>query len=275
MKTGDGDNGLLFITLADLPPVPKAFPKVDCADVTLWTKHSYCDLVRIQDQQAGATDGNSSASRKQGHQRGKQSHLYLQNKDGSLVSVAKVSEMSVEIRSVWETLARRKIAPKTFGKISSEAWEFLACVILPKFKFLLYCDDSQWKLKEWCKQNYSSWTHNRGIRPPPAKKTETVDNILNNSKLLQMNTPASLDDNSFADNSESTGGRDNTGEDTDDEDNDEDEDAPCSPSRQQVCDIFFVICHCQHRHMCTGHRASGKYTCQFSHNGSLVSTPLI
>lgn len=51
---------------------------------------------------------------------------------------------------------------------------------------LLYCNNGHWKLKEWCKQNYSSWTHNNGIQ----LVKESVKDMLNNSKLLCMETPA-------------------------------------------------------------------------------------
>ncbi|KAN0134644.1 hypothetical protein V8E53_007429 [Lactarius tabidus] len=73
----------------------------------------------------------------------------------------------------------------------SEALEFLWHSVLPvpELEFLLYCDDGHWKLKERCKQNYSSWARNHGIRLPA--KTESIDNVLNNTKLLCMDTPAS------------------------------------------------------------------------------------
>jgi len=73
--------------------------------------------------------------------------------------------MSTEVQMAWQSLHKQKMAPKMFSKISMEAWEFIAHSILPnpKLEFLLYCDDRQWKLKEWCKQNYSSWTCNQGL----------------------------------------------------------------------------------------------------------------
>src|ERR1700691_4066222 len=160
----------MFVTLADLPSTPKPFPKVDCPDVTLWTACDYCDFLKTLAQEAGGTDGNSSGSAsdeqtdQHSEKKKKKTHPYLQYKDRSLVSATDLSKMSMKVRSVWETLKKRRLAPKTFGKMTSKAWEFLACAVLtiPKFEFLLYCDDGHWKLKEWCKQNYSSWTRNRG-----------------------------------------------------------------------------------------------------------------
>ena len=137
----------------------------------------------------GPTDGDSSSSQKKPCRK----PVYLQNKDGTTVSGSVLHEMSSKVQLVWVSLQRRKMAPQTFGMISSEAWEFLARAVLPlqEFEFLLYCNNGQWKLKEWCKDNYSSWTRNHGLRPPPVKKIENMDdNILNNPKLLQMESPS-------------------------------------------------------------------------------------
>ena len=150
--------------------------------------------------------------------------------------------MSAKVRSVWETLKKRGMALKTFGKISSEAWEFIARVVLPlpEYEFLLYCKDGEWKLWEWCKNNYSSWTHNCGIRAPPvaARKTKDADSILNGSKLLRMETPDSEGDN-IVDNSVDNIRSNTGGEDLDEDDNDDKEDdneeMPSPPKRQTVC----------------------------------------
>ena len=152
--------------------------------------------------------------------------------------------MSRKIRSVWESLAKRGMAPPTFGRLSSEAWEFLARVVLPlpEFEFLLCCHDAQWKLKEWCKNNYSSWTHNRGMRPPPTKKIEDIDDVLNNSKLLRMDSP---DAGGAVTSGSTTTGDDSDDEDGNDLDNKSDHDAidEATPSStgQKVCQIFIVL----------------------------------
>ena len=148
MKLGTEDNSLMFLTLADLPSKPKPFPKTEFAGVTLWSKDEYREWQKTENTKAGATDGSSITHDKKGRRRCKQSmeesaHSYLQNKDGTLVS--DLSNMSSKIWSVWESLERHRMAPQTFGKISSEAWEFIARVVLPlpEFEFLLYYSDSE------------------------------------------------------------------------------------------------------------------------------------
>jgi hypothetical protein len=239
MKTGSRYNSLMFITLADLPPKPKPFPKVECTNIMLWSKSEHRDWLKTQNKNAGATDGNSSTSKKKGRCRCKQSpeesaHPYLWNEDGTLV--ANLSDMSSKICEVWESLERRRMAPKTFGKISSEAWEFIARVALPllEFEFLLYCSDGEWKLKEWCKTNYSLWTCNHSLRQLQAKKTENVEDILNSSKLLRMDTP---EGELSADNLGSKTGSEDSKEEDDDDSSSEDKDDKMAPSpvRQQVC----------------------------------------
>ena len=220
MKAGSSDNSLLFITLADLPPIPKPFPKVECPGVTIWSMDDYKTFVKDEKKKkkAGATNGNPSTSkpRRRRQSEDESPHPYLQNKDGTLI--ADLTDMSNKIRQAWESLKKCGMAPKTFGKISSEAWEFLARAILPisNLEFLLYCTDGQWKLREWCKHNYSSWTRNSGIRSPPVKKAENIDNILDNSKLLRMDTPSDLDVSA-------DGARPTSGSDDDDEDEDADD----------------------------------------------------
>ena len=242
MKSGNDDNSLMFITLADLPSKPKPFPKTECASVTLWSKEEYREWLKTENKKTGATDGNSLTYETKGRRRRKQSseesaHPYLQNKDGTLV--ADLSDMSSKIRSVWESLDRRGMAPQTFGKISSEAWEFIARVVLPlpEFEFLLYCSDGEWKRKEWCKTNYSSWTRNHGLRQPQAKKTENVEDVFNSSKLLRMDTPVGELPADII--RSSNGSQDNEEEDDDDDSSsevqdDDDKMAP-PPARQPVC----------------------------------------
>ena len=168
MKLGTEDDSLMFLTLADLPSKPKPFLKTECAGITLWSKDEYREWQKTENTKAGATNGSSITRNKKGQHCHKQpmeesAHPYLQNKDGTLVS--DLSNMSSKIWSVWESLERHRMVPQTFGKTSSKAWEFIARVVLPlpEFEFLLYCSDSEWKLKEWCKVNYSSWTRNHGL----------------------------------------------------------------------------------------------------------------
>ena len=243
MKSGNEDNSLMFLTLADLPSKPKPFPKTECASVTLWSKDDFREWQKTENKKVGATEGNSLTYEPKGRRRRKQSseesaHPYLQNKDGTLV--ADLSDMSSKIRSVWESLDRRGMAPQTFGKISSEAWEFIARMVLPlpEFQFLLYCSDGEWKLKEWCKTNYSSWTRNHGLRQPQAKKTETVDDILNSAKLLRMETPVEeLNADVIRSKNRSQDNEEDNGDDSSSDDQDDDDETPPPPphTRLPVC----------------------------------------
>ena len=187
-------------------------------------------------------------------------HPYLQNKDGMLI--ADLTEMSNKICQAWESLKKCGMVPKTFGKILSEAWEFLACTVLPNsnLEFLLYCTDGQWKLREWCKHNYYSWTRNSGIRTPLVKKAESIDSILNDSKLLRMDTPLDLDVS--ADSARPMSGSDDDKEyedvddksdradmdedkdKDDDEDEDEEEEIAPSPPRQKVRSLSLLSGPC-------------------------------
>ena len=91
MKSGSGDNSLMFLTLADLLSKPKPFPKIECAGVTLWTKDEYREWLKTENKKVGATDGNLLTYEMKGCCCRKQSsdesaHSYLQNKDGTLVA---------------------------------------------------------------------------------------------------------------------------------------------------------------------------------------------
>ena len=246
MKSGTEDNSLMFLTLGDLPSKPKPFPRTECAGVTLWSKNEYREWQKIENTKAGATDGSSITCEKKGRRRRKQSteesaHPYLQNKDGTLVS--DLSDMSSKIWSVWESLERHRMAPQTFGKISSEAWEFIARVILllPEFEFLLYCSDGEWKLKEWCKVNYSSWTRNHGLRQPQTKKSESVDDILDCSNLLRMDTPE--DELKAVNNGSKIGIEDSERENNDDNSSDDEDDEDEMPPPL----VIQQVCHTIHR----------------------------
>jgi hypothetical protein len=108
MKAGHGNtNGLLVVALADLPPAPKPFPKIDCPKVTLWTNAEFCKFIMAKNQKAGATDGDSSTSESGAHHRCKKGHPYLQNKDCSLVTGDALGTLSSEVRAVWLSLDSR------------------------------------------------------------------------------------------------------------------------------------------------------------------------
>ena len=87
MKVDGTDNSLLFVTLADLPPIPKPIPQTECPDVTFWSKEDYRKFLKTQNQQAGATEGDKEgddADTEVGEEQGRRCHhLYLQNRDGT------------------------------------------------------------------------------------------------------------------------------------------------------------------------------------------------
>ena len=99
----------------------------------------------------------------------------------------------------------RDWAPPSFCRIWHEAWEFFASIVLneAELDFLLLCDDGKWKLREWSKQNYSSWAGNVGLREKNvgAKKgNATADekvavDALDHPDLIRMKTDKELESN--------------------------------------------------------------------------------
>jgi hypothetical protein len=242
--------------------VPKPFPKIDCPKVTLWSNADFHNFIKTKNQKAGETDRNSSTSGSGGRCCKKQGHPYLQNKDSSLVTGDALGTLSSEVRVVWLSLNGRGMAPTMFSKMSSEALEFLWRSVLPvpELEFLLYCDDGHWKLKEWCKQNYSSWARNHGIRLPA--KTESIDDVLNNTKLLHMDTPASHEGEVSADEMEEDS---NEKDDSEDSDSDDDDPPPATTSL-----IFLRIPPLPNADIYTG--AISEHILQICHKESLVSS---
>ena len=105
---------------------------------------------------------------------------------------------------------------------------------LPEFEFLRYCSDSEWKLKEWCKINYSLWTRNHGIQHSQVKKTENVEDVLNSSKLLRMDTPdGELNMDNIGSKHESEDSEEDNNDSGSEDEDDEAKTAPL-PVRQQV-----------------------------------------
>ena len=58
------------------------------------------------------------------------------------------------------------MAPQSFGQISMRAWEYYSSTMLADeaFEFLLFCDDGEWKLREWSTRSYPSWYRNKFIK---------------------------------------------------------------------------------------------------------------
>lgn len=97
MKSGQTTTGsLLVITLADLPPPPKPFPKIDCPEITFWTRPKYRNFIKKKKQGAGAMNGNSSTTETL-CRCCNWAHLYLQYKDGNLVMGDSLTSLSIEV----------------------------------------------------------------------------------------------------------------------------------------------------------------------------------
>ena len=115
--------------------------------------------------QRGETDGDATSARgneKHGRPRkgsdkdNKPTHFYLENADGVPVSEEQITEMSRKARMIWRSLDSDSMAPQTFGQISMQAWEYYSSTMLvdEAFEFLLFCDDGEWKLREWSTRSY-------------------------------------------------------------------------------------------------------------------------
>jgi hypothetical protein len=167
--------------------------------VTFWIKSDYTRAPTSADKGESSGDSGAPIARAKPGRPSKKAtpapgraNIYLQNKDGTMVNASQLGKLSVKARSVWEALLDKKMAPVSFCKMSCEAWDFYARSVLndPGLEFLLYCDDMQWKLREWSIQNYSSWTFNRGLRPRKADKDakNANSNILEDPALIKMKT---------------------------------------------------------------------------------------
>ena len=101
-------------------------------------------------------------------------HLYLEKEDGTPISVLELRAMSQKARSYWALLLEYDQAPKTWGKITSIAWEYYARSMLnePGLEYLRLCKDGQWKLHRWTHLNYSGWAKRHGVREGCAKQTQ-------------------------------------------------------------------------------------------------------
>jgi DNA-directed RNA polymerase delta subunit len=140
-------------------------------------------------------------------------------------------DLSQSSRRIWETLLSRNLTPPAVGKFTKHAWDYYARLILsnPKFDFLLLCDDSEWKLREWAQKNYSGWALLRGVRTKRKRNTkakQTSESILDDENLIQMDSD---NDNSDQATSKDMG---NDGDDSDD--NADEDDIPKDKSNNET-----------------------------------------
>jgi DNA-directed RNA polymerase delta subunit len=186
-KAGKGGSTIL----CDVPPAPPLDQKEDHPAVDYWYREEY---NRAEATQNGETNGDAATV----PPAGQSPHYYLQHHDGTPASKREIAALSFAARARWATLMEQGRAPKTFSKMSSSSWEYFSRTLLadPDYAFLRWCDDGEWKLREWSTQAYSSWTLTSGLRekkPKPHKpkteaKAEADNNIdkLDNPDLLRM-----------------------------------------------------------------------------------------
>jgi hypothetical protein len=206
-KNSDGGKRHLLL-FADTKPIPPPQKRVDYPDVTIWTKAEHIRACAKSDK--GESNGELTAPKpkaKPGRPRKEDqstgaSNIYLQNSDGTQINADQLKALSVTARVAWISLMERDWAPLTFCKMSYEAWEFFAGVMLndSDLEFLSFCDDGKWKLREWSKQNYSTWSGNVGLREKNVgkktnAKTEEKMNtgILDSPELIKMGSNNKLD----------------------------------------------------------------------------------
>jgi ketosteroid isomerase-like protein len=184
---------LATIRAGGLPDKPAPRKRTDCPTVRQWTRKEYrIAAVGRSNTQRGETDGNATSvpqkakrgrPRKTADKEDKTTHWYLQNSDGSIVSEAEIADMSRKARMLWRTLDEDGMAPQTFGQISMKAWEYFSRTMLADgaHEFLLFCDDGEWKLREWSTRSYPSWHRNRFSQ-------EDEDVTQDESKAILFNT---------------------------------------------------------------------------------------
>lgn len=189
------------LPFARIGPWPQLSTQEDKPGALYWFKEIF--LRTSKDQSKGETDGNAftiAQKNKVGRPRKstdddgvpieKHKHRYLEREDGTPISTLELRLLSQKARENWETLIDHGYAPKTWGQISSIAWEFYARSMLnePGLEFLRLCDDGQWKLREWTQLNYSGWAKRKGIREGriSVKKDAEDSNSLDDEDLIQM-----------------------------------------------------------------------------------------
>jgi hypothetical protein len=158
----------------------------DFGRIKFWTKSSWNIYER---RQRGATNGNTIKAKKRGRPEKETPdddcdslepntmHIYLETEDGAPVSKALVTQQGQKLRSLWATLSKHDLAPKSWSEADSLAVMFVDSAVLndPRFCYLRLCDNN-WKLKYWISKNYPSWVRNHLVARGTAKANkDTMD----------------------------------------------------------------------------------------------------
>jgi hypothetical protein len=210
MKASGGNGERWILSLAGIPPWPKLLTREEQQGVAFWTREEYDRAVAAQPK--GETDGNAATIKqknKVGRPRkssedseettGKPTHAYFRREDGTLISKTELKLLSQKVRSLREDLLEQRYAPRTWGKIANVAWEYYSQTMLkePGLSFLQLCDDGQWKLQEWSKLNYSTWSRRNGVHPVQTHKNKTdkkIESPLDQKDLIQIDPEADEND---------------------------------------------------------------------------------
>ncbi|KAH9009745.1 hypothetical protein EDB83DRAFT_2583229 [Lactarius deliciosus] len=203
---GGGDvGGVTFLT--DLGPMPAPWKRNESPEVTIWIKREFVLAAAKAKAQKGESSGDPSdatktkgkagrpskkAEEKEGHK-----FIFLQRRDGTMISVETLRKMSEKARLVWDFLLEKKMATPQFCKLGWSARDLYTRAMLtdPEFNFLLLCDDATWKLREWSIQNYPGWAGNRGLRPKNTdENADKNEDVLDDPALVRMQSSDGTDD---------------------------------------------------------------------------------
>jgi hypothetical protein len=195
MHLGPADpSAPLPLPTKNLPDKPNAVEKP--TGVNYWYKKTYEETLNKQKKetdvlatQAKRRRGRPARSDKDENS----SHPYLEAEDGTPVSKDLLRLLSQKARRAWSVLLEKRRAPAKWSSISTESYDYYIRTMLndDALKFLLYCNDGEWKLAEWSKKSYSSWAMGAGIREAGTSgrsvKKEKVDiETLDDPSLLKM-----------------------------------------------------------------------------------------
>ncbi|KAH9080445.1 hypothetical protein EDB83DRAFT_2310691 [Lactarius deliciosus] len=189
--------------------MPAPWKRNKSPKVTIWIKHKFVLAAAKAKAQKGESSGDPSdatktkvkagrlskkAEEKEGHK-----FIFLQHRDGTMISVETLHKMSEKARLVWDFLLEKKMATPQFCKLGWSTRDLYTRAMLtdPEFNFLLLCNDATWKLWEWMQSSNRTDDFNSGIEP--------ADHVSeNNDTGIEETTVLHPDDNSEENPSPST-----------------------------------------------------------------------
>lgn len=109
-------------------------------DVHFWTRKDYDDWMDSPEAQ----HSNHGL------------YAYLEKEDGKVPEADKLMNIWKALRAGWMELAQHKMAPDTWGKASTSAWQFIHLTMEKKYPIFKLAEDG-WKLENLCTYSYPSW----------------------------------------------------------------------------------------------------------------------